>query len=227
MRPSTQAATTSMIAAIHALKRNAGLADDDTYRDFLRREAGVASAKDLSVREAQRVIVKLRDLADGGTIKGHVAGLDGPIGAKLRALWISGYNLGIVRDRSDKAVLSYLQRQTGVSHVRFLQDSRAGSSAIEGLKSWLGREGGVRWRDDREGVLASKRAVLDAQWRRLIEVGDVKPIGGAVDPMEDLLHYAGRVTRQNQWSTFESHHYDDVQQALGRKLRAALDRRGA
>ncbi|UGA45987.1 regulatory protein GemA [Bradyrhizobium quebecense] len=230
MRPSSQPATTSMIAAIHALKRNAGLGDDDTYRDFLRREAGVVSAKDLSVRDAQRVIEKLRDLAGTGTALGQVAGLDGPIGAKLRALWISGYNLGIVRDRSDKAMLSYLQRQTGVSHVRFLNDPRAGSSAIEGLKSWLARDGGVEWPDGsvgRDDVIARKRAVLDAQWRRLIEIGDVKPIGGAVNPMEDLLHYAGRVTRQNQWSTFESHHYDDVQQGLGRKLRAALDRRGA
>ncbi len=215
--------TTSMISVIHTLKPKAGLGDNDTYRDFLMRETGCRSAKELSVTQATRLIEKMRELAGpAGAAKGAVVGLDGPIGTKLRALWISGYNLGIVRDRSDHAMLSFLQRQTGVSHVRFLKDSRAGSSAIEGLKSWLRRTGKVEWPDDSEDVIASKRAVLNAQWSRLIEIGAVKPIGSAVDPMEDLLHYAGRVVRQNRWDTFSSADYDQVQKALGNKLRAAL-----
>ncbi|MFH0302665.1 regulatory protein GemA [Bradyrhizobium sp. 31Argb] len=223
MRLTERPATTSMIATIHTLKPKAGLGDDETYRDFLQSVAGVRSSKELSVATAPRVIEKMRELAGGaGAAKGSVVGLDGPIGTKLRALWISGYNLGIVRDRSDHAMLSFLQRQTDVSHVRFLKDARAGSSAIEGLKSWLGRTGNVEWPTDSDDVIGSKRAVLYAQWRRLIEIGAVKPIGSAVDPMEDLQHYAGRIVRQNRWETFKSADYDEVQKALGRKLRAAL-----
>jgi hypothetical protein len=124
-------------------------------------------------------------------------------------------------------MLSFLERQTGVSHVRFLQLARDGNSAVEGLKSWLGRQGKVDWPADSEDVIGAKRAVLDAQWRRLIQLGDVKPIGSAVDPMEDLQAYAARIVRQNRWETFRSADYDEVQKALGSKLRGALARQVA
>ena len=229
---SAHRAPSSMIATIHVLKAQAAL-DDENYRAFLERRTGKRSAKELSAVEASRIIEDLRAVAGQGP-KGAVAGLDGPIGGKLRALWIAGYDLGIVRDRTDRAMLAYLERQTGVSHVRFLKDSRAGTAAIEGLKSWLERAAGVDWptghRDledlctEEQRIIASKRAVLDAQWRRLIALGDVKPIGKAVDPMEDLQHYAGCIVRHNRWDTMEPHHYDQVQNSLGKKLRGALAR---
>jgi hypothetical protein len=227
MKLSEQSAPTSMIAAIHTLRPHAGLADDDTYRDFLQRATGKRSAKELSAAEAPRVIERLRELAGGGVAaKGAVAGLDGPMGSKLRALWISGYNLGIIRDRSDKAMLSFLQKQTGVSHVRFLQEPGAGSAAVEGLKSWLGRSAKIEWPANSEDVIGSKRAVLDAQWRRLIELDAVEHRGGtATTAMDSLEHYACAVARQNRWEGFQSHHYDEVQKALGNKLRGALARR--
>lgn len=216
MSLSSQPASTSMIATIHTLKSRVGM-DDDTYRDFLARETGKRSSKALSAREAGRVIEKLRD-ATGGA----VAGLDSPIGGKLRALWIAGYDLGVVRDRTDRAMLSFLLRQTGVSHTRFLRDARAGTSAVEGLKAWLARNAGVDWPSDSGNVIASKRAILNAQWARLIALGAVKKIGGAVDPMNDLLGYAARITWLHDWNAMNERHYDDVQKALGRKLRAAL-----
>jgi phage gp16-like protein len=221
-----------MISTIHVLKAQAHF-NDETYREFLQKHTGKRSAKELSPREAARVIEELRNVAGEANIRGAVAGLDSSIGGKLRALWIAGYNLGIVRERSDRAMLAFLQRQTGVSHTRFLKDAQAASSAIEGLKSWLERDGGVKWPsrhdldDLTEGdrVIASKRAILDAQWRKLINIGAVKAIGQAVDPMEDLMFYAGRIVRQNQpWETMSSREYDEVQKALGSKLRGALAR---
>lgn len=225
MRITEHPATTSMISTIHVLKGKAGFTDDDAYRDFLHQQAGVRSSKDLSVAQAGRVIERMRELAGGaGQANGSVAGLDTPIGNKLRALWISGYNLGIVRDRGDKAMLSFLERQTGVSHVRFLQAPRDSANAIEGLKAWLGRVAGVEWPANSEDVIGNKRAVLNAQWARLIQLGDVERIGSAVDPMESLQHYAARVVRQNRWESFRPEDYDEVQKALGRKLRGALAR---
>lgn len=230
---SAHLATTSMISTIHVLKAKAAF-DDDTYRDFLERRTGKRSAKELTTSEAGRVIEDLRSVAGEAGIRGAIAGLDSAIGGKLRALWIAGYNLGIVRERTDRAMLAFLQRQTGVSHVRFLKDAQAASSAIEGLKSWLQRDGGVEWpnrhdlEDLTEGdrVIASKRAILNAQWKRLIELGAVKAIGQAVDPMEDLQFYAGRIVRQNRpFETMSSRDYDEVQKALGNKLRGALARR--
>lgn len=222
---STHLATTSMISTIHVLKAKAKF-DDDTYRDFLaRRAGGKRSAKELTTSEAGRVIEDLRSAAGEAGIRGAVAGLDSAIGGKLRALWIAGYNLGIVRDRTDRAMLAFLQRQTGVSHTRFLQDPRAGSAAIEGLKSWLERAGGVDWPDKPDDVIASKRAILDAQWKKLIAIGAVKAVGQAVDPMENLQFYAGKIVRQNRpFETMQSHDYDEVQKSLGNKLRGALAR---
>lgn len=222
---SAHLATTSMLSTIHVLKAKAKF-DDETYRDFIaKRASGKRSAKELTTSEAGRVIEDLRSFIGEAEIRGAVAGLDSPIGGKLRALWIAGYDLGIVRDRTDRAMLSFLERQTEVSHVRFLKDARAGTAAIEGLKSWLERTAGVDWPTDRSDVFANKRAVLEAQWRRLIALGDVKPIGQAVDPMEDLQHYAGRVARLNRWEAMQPHHLDEVQNSLGRKLRGALARK--
>ncbi|MDD1534593.1 MULTISPECIES: regulatory protein GemA [unclassified Bradyrhizobium] len=231
---STHLATTSMISTIHVLKAKAKF-DDDTYRDFLAQRAnGKRSAKELTTSEAGRVIEDLRSTVGEAEIRGAVAGLDSAIGGKLRALWIAGYNLGIVRERTDRAMLAFLQRQTGVSHVRFLKDAQAASSAIEALKAWLERAAGVVWPSSRdledltEGdrVIASKRAILDAQWKKLIAIGAVKPVGQAVDPMEDLQFYAGKVVRQNRpFETMSSRDYDEVQKSLGNKLRGALARR--
>jgi hypothetical protein len=226
VRQSEHPATNGMIATIHVLKAHAGL-DDETYRGLLERETGKRSSKELSVLQAERFIVHLRGLpgTGSGNARGAVTGLDSPVGRKLRALWIAGYDLAIVRNRTDAAMLGFLERQTRVSHVRFLKDAGAGSSAIEGLKSWLARTGNVQWPADTSNVIANKRAVLDAQWRRLIAGGEVKPIGSAVDPMEDLQFYAVRIVRQNRWETMGPHDYDEVQAALGRKLRGAIARR--
>ncbi len=99
--------TTGTLATIHTLKGKAGL-DDETYRDLLEREAGVRSAKDLNMTAAGRVIDRLRAAAGDAGPNGAVAGLDSPVGRKLRALWIAGYDLGVVRDRTDRAMLSFL-----------------------------------------------------------------------------------------------------------------------
>src|SRR5437868_5094602 len=133
------------LGAIHVLKKKAAM-DDDTYRDFLHRETGARSAKNLTMAQGGLVIEKLRavtDVSSDPKAKGAVAGLSTPLGGKLRALWIAGYNLGIVQDRSDRAMLAFVERQTGVSHTRFFTDPRQGTQAVEGLKGWLARVGGV------------------------------------------------------------------------------------
>ena len=221
MRLSTKSSTSSAISAIHVLRQKSGM-DDDTYRDFLEAQAGVRSSTELNMAQAARVIERLRELAGEPVTKGAVAGLDTPVGGKLRALWIAGYNCAVVRDRSDRAMLKFLERQTGVSHTRFLAQARDGHSAIEGLKAWLGRAAKIEWPADSNDIIGAKRAVCDAQWRRLMEIGAVKAIGTAADPMQSLLFYAGKVTRQNRWETFTPEDYDQVQAALGRKLRTAI-----
>lgn len=223
-------ASPKQIGAIHALAARAGL-DDDMRRDFLERETGARSSKALSSASAARVIDKLKEIAgQSAGAKGAVAGLDAPVAKKLRALWIAAWDLGLLRDRSDRALLSFLERQTGVSHTRFLNEPGAASSAIEALKIWLARDGKVKWpgfaRARDVAVDDVKRAVINAQWMRLIELGEVKPTNDE-QPLNELDRYAFKITWKNGWQFFGSADYGQVQGALGRKLRGALARKEA
>jgi hypothetical protein len=116
-------------------------------------------------------------------------------------------------------MLAFVERQCGVSHTRFLAEPGAGKAAIEALKSWVAREGGVQWPRDPD-IKLYKRAVLDAQWRRLLAIGAVTPFAG--DPMDGLAGYAAKVTWKHGWEHYTPADLDTVAMALGRKLRAAL-----
>jgi hypothetical protein len=219
------AATARQIGAIHALSHRAGF-DDDMRRDYLEREAGVRSTKALTMRQAVDVIDKLKGLVDGKT-DGAVKGLDTPVAKKLRALWISGYDLGLVADRSDRAMLAFLERQTKVSHTRFLNQPGQASAAVEGIKEWLARDGGVEWPADRGDVVANKLAVMKAQWLKLVALGAVKPFIES-DPLGSTFEaYCFRIAGHNGWCFFEPAHYTAAQNALGRKLRHELKKREA
>jgi hypothetical protein len=215
------AVSPQQITAIRTLASRAGL-DDDTYRDLLQREAGVRSAKALSFTQAGRVIERLRASAGDRRPDGAVTGLDSSVAKKMQALWLTGYNLGLIHDRTDRAMLAFLERQTGVSHTRFLASPSDATSAIEALKVWLRRDGGVNWplkpRGAEADILDIKRAVIEAQWQRLLDLGGRKPLA-------DLAMLVSGLTDGLTFGELESHHYDDVQRALGRGIRAALQTR--
>jgi phage gp16-like protein len=164
-------ATPDQLKKIHALRREAGL-DDDSYRDLLQAVTGERSAKAIDVGAAARVIDRLQGLSSN--LRSGVEGamdLTGPYAGKLRALWISGYHLGVVRDRTDRALCAFLKRQTGIEHTRWLRDAGDARRVIEALKAWLAREAGVEWPAAASGggddSRAVRLAVLRAQEARL------------------------------------------------------------
>lgn len=221
----TAAVSKAQIATIHALKNRIGL-DDETYRSMLSSMTGKPSSKLLTKDEAIRVIDAMQKdaggAADGVRAKGAVAGLGAPVARKLRALWIAGWNLGVVQDRSDRAMLSFLERQTGVSHTRFLRHPGEASKAVEGLKSWLARAAGVQWPAKQDAV-DSRVAVIDAQWRRLAGLGAVS---FEAYPRPFIAAYAQTVLGRpcGLIETLSARELDEVSAALGRKLRATLTR---
>ncbi|WP_273721653.1 regulatory protein GemA [Bartonella sp. ML71XJBT] len=153
------------LAAIHMGRRALGL-DDETYRALLYRLTGKQSAKDLSVLEKRLVVDEMRACG----FEPNVKRLEGKYAKKLQALWIAGWNLGIIRDRCDKALLAFVKRQTGIDHIRFLRDSDDACRAIEALKGWLQREGGVDWKGKKIQDSWQKMPgylILCAQWKRL------------------------------------------------------------
>jgi len=135
----------SAIPAIHVGLKQLGIAEEDG-RDLYERCTGERSLKAMTPGQHQAVLDELVRLGFKPVSKGARKRLEGKYAPKLQALWIAGWNLGIIRDRSDKAMLAFVRRQTGLDHMRFLHHADDARAAIEALKKWLARDGGVRWR---------------------------------------------------------------------------------
>ena len=168
----TAAVSKAQIGAIHALKQRARL-DDADYRDLLAGVAGVASSKDLSRDGAMVLIDRLRLLAgdaseaEGRRPKGALE-LSGPYAGICRALWISGWNLGVIAHREDTALLEFVRGQTRIDHINWMRDAQDGARVIEALKAWLARDAGVDWtRRGRSDRREAADRIIEAQLRLL------------------------------------------------------------
>ena len=215
-------ASRKQISGIHALKARAGL-DDDSYRDVLQAETGQRSAKGLSAAEAWRVMERLKGLTGGRSeaapAKPAAEGaqrLDGPYAAVCRALWLAGYNLGVVRDRTDRALVAFVRSQTKIDHLNWVREGADARKVIEALKSWISREaGGITWdvpaeRLQRWGYTLQrwrKAQVIGAQVRRLAELGE-----------HESAHLSAI-------AALDEAGLDQLSADLGRRLRKALAKR--
>lgn len=188
----------SATAAIHVAKKQLGL-DDETMRDVYQRVTGKRSLRDMSSTEQNNVVQELRRSGFKPASTGSRNGLEGKYAAKLQALWISAWNLGIVNNKDDRALIAFAQRQTGLSHVRFLRDADDAAKAIEALKAWMTREAGVEWRDTVDTAYWQKlpgAQVALAQWQILFKAGvmaergkDFRSIVAQLaKPLDQMMH---------------------------------------
>ncbi|SCB18340.1 regulatory protein GemA [Rhizobium lusitanum] len=161
----------STIAAIHVGFRRLGISDDADRRALYERVTGKARLTLMEPDEKEAVVTELRRLGfqtaarrQDGRLK-----LTGKYAKKLQALWIAAWNLGVARERDDKAMLAFVKRQTGIHHTRFLVYPDDAAKAIEGLKAWLAREAGVGFGNlNGYDWLASDGAKIAwAQWKIL------------------------------------------------------------
>ncbi len=175
------------IAAMHVAKKELGL-DDATYRATLAQVTGKSSSAEMTEPERQKVLEHFRSKGFKGGSKGSRKPLEGAYAGKLQALWIAGYNLGLVRDRDDRALLAFVKRQTGLDHVRFLRHAQDATKAIEGLKGWLERSGGVDWKeheDPADCVLAAQvRMLRQASGDGAVDATLECAVGRAIAPIE-------------------------------------------
>ena len=172
----------SMQRAIFANCRSRGI-DEDARHALQLRVTGKASMKDMTADEMARLLKSVR----GGDAPGwsrperepapdrrHLPG--GPHDAKLLALWISGWHLGVVREPGAEALASWICRQTGLSSAKWARPKDT-AACIEAMKDWLAREGGVDWSAH---PAAPRVCVMEAIWRRIHENGslaDATPAG--------------------------------------------------
>lgn len=224
----------AMLAKVHIAKKQLGL-DDDLYRDALMTAVGKASAADCSDAELGRVIKHFGSKGfhvkrPGERLPGYAESKYGP---KILALWISGWNLGIIRDRSDVAMEAFIERQTGIASVRWLKAAEDASKVVEGLKKWLAREGNVDW--GQPGSYAPAYAdypgyrIAVAQWLKLIALGEVRVgktwTGCDAAPTERLFAYGKNVLSKHNVHEWTPGDWVTVNKALGRKLRATIERK--
>lgn len=162
----------SAVKMIYAGIRALGIAEEDDRRELYYRVTGKRRLRDMSPREKDAIAEELRRL--GFRHAPRQRQLTGRYAKKLQALWISGWNLGLIRNRDDAALITFVRRQTGIDHPRFLVDPASADKAVEALKSWLARDGDVAWNPDVKlnPWLADHGAKIAlAQWHRLPRVG--------------------------------------------------------
>ena len=216
--------SSAQLRTIHTLKGKARL-DDGLYRDMLGR-FGVASSKALTSGQAAQLIDALQIAGPARPQHPKAVAMTGRYGGKIRALWISGWNLGVVRDRTDEAACAFVERQTGVLRTAWLVEPAAGRAAIEALKGWLAREVGVEWPAGRDtDIRDHKRAVLVAQWGRLVDLGVVMSGPIRLAGLQTVVeNHIGRELANLADTSLTATELDAVSTTLGRRIRKVLGR---
>ena len=238
---------TRQIRAIKAAQRAHDL-DDATYRALLVRVTGKDSCAAMTDAERGRVLDELnrgnrrtrKSVARSETRPGTGPARrrqpgEAAIAAKAKALWQSLWNLGETGSAEDSALDAFVKRQAGVDSLRFITAAKA-HQVVEALKGWCTRAG-VRWPtpsrmaeiNHLRGMaslpladtgLASKFAVIDAQWRRLADLGaiGVGPTFASSALQTWLQRTAGGMTCVEYLDAARA---DDVMRRLGVWLRDA------
>ena len=208
----------AQIRAVHAACRELGLDAEDRHA-LQQRVVGKASLTEMTGDELSRVL----DALNGPRRRPRRDDLPrAATAAKLRALWLSGYHLGVVRDRSDRALAAFVRRQTGLDAARWAHHPADAARAIDGLKGWIGRAAGVDWSPHATtaGPRDAPRArVLEAQWRRLADLGEVR-----IADLAALDAYADRFARapgRRGYLALSDGRADALIRHLGERIRRA------
>jgi phage gp16-like protein len=99
-----------------------------------------SKTKDMTVWELEKVITNLK--LKGFKVKsskktGKITATE-PVHKKIRSLWLELADAGEIKNRSEKAINSYVKRIAGVEVMDLLTQKQA-MVVIESLKSWQAR----------------------------------------------------------------------------------------
>lgn len=166
----------SAVKTIYAGIRALGIAEEEDRRDLYQRVTGKRRLREMNPGDKDKVVEELTRLG----FKHHKPRrqLDGPYAKKLQALWIAGWNLGLVRDRQDAALIAFVKRQTKIDHPNWLRDPASADKAVEALKDWLHRDGGVGWGNTNgfDFLKDHGAKVAWAQWQRLYPLSSLRDL---------------------------------------------------
>jgi len=204
----------AMLAKVHIAKKALAL-DEDDYRQILFDQAGVESAADADEKGLKAVLQRFEALGwkakpTGGKAKPATS----PMARKARALWISLYHLGEVRNRSEQALEAFAKRQLKCERMAWA-NQREAHKLIEALKAMAVRAG---WRQvDVSGNALSPRALgeslCEAILAKLKEAGEVP-----ADWTIDIAAFRLCGIRTGAAGPMQAEDYNTLAAQLGAKL---------
>lgn len=212
---------TSTVAAIHAGFRQLGITDDDDKRALYARVTGQSRLSLMKPVHQDAVLAELRRLGFA-KVERRPNGkqrLTGKYAKKLQALWIAAWNLGLVENRDDAALVAFVKRQTGLDQVRFLHHAEDARKVIEALKDWMEREANVYWPAPGKKMPAYLGRygykIAWAQWRLLYPGADRISRKGFDTFVVSVTGTTGI------WSEISDEEWKAVMNALGPRVRAS------
>lgn len=129
------------LAAIHVAKKSLGW-DDDTYQDIMAAVCCVRSSAELDFTGRKRFLAHLRSCLEK-QIPGAKPDRDkapwGPSERRLWSLWQQLADADMVKDRNRPALNAWVQRQTGVDRLEWLNSAQK-ALVIDSAKRWLARK---------------------------------------------------------------------------------------
>ncbi|WP_411037681.1 regulatory protein GemA [Shinella sp. BYT-45] len=212
---------TSTIAAIHVGFKQLGIAEDEDKRAIYSRVTGKNRLSLMKPAEKDAVLAELRRLGFSAVPRRSNGRqqLTGKFAKKLQALWIGAWNLGLVEDRDDAALIAFVKRQTGLDQVRFLHHADDARAVVEALKAWMAREAGVNWSppDKRSAAYLGRYGykIAWAQWR-ILHPGADRIVRKGFDTF--VVDVTGTT---DLWSEISDEQWQAVMNALGPRVRAA------
>ncbi|MDD7908542.1 regulatory protein GemA [Pseudovibrio exalbescens] len=202
---------------LYAAKKAANL-DDDTLRDCLQASIGRRSAKGLTMVECDKVLDHIKVKGHNAETRG-VTQISGVFGKKAVALWLSAWNLGIVQDRSDRALLAWVKRQTKIDHINWV-DGEDGSKVIDALKGWISRSAGVDWRTDQSLPSVYNRPEFKVFCAQVALLKSREVMASH----ESLANITLTIVGEDNLHTLKGKDWIVIMNTLGRKVRACLVR---
>lgn len=127
----------AMIAKIQIGKKQIAV-DEDDYRFQIREASGQESLAKCTEKQLARILDWLKSKGFKSVPKKGAA--THPMANKARALWISLYHLGAVRNSSEKALEAFAKRQLQCDRLVWARQSDA-FKLIEALKAMADRHG--------------------------------------------------------------------------------------
>ena len=178
--------TSTAIKTIHTGFRAMGLTDDDDKRAFYMRIVGQSSLKGMTDLQHQRIIEEQRRQGFKPASKASTKRLEGKYGPKIQAMWIAGFNLGVVSNGSNEALEAFVKRETatdrnnpidGLDSSRWLHKHADAERVIKALRGWLTRVGRVDWKKDPDlpkWANEPSGQIVIAQWQLLTASGQTE-----------------------------------------------------